>query len=199
MVFNSSSKLGKWTSELFGAHICSLRLKGVYTHHGIYLKKRWVIHYSGKGDSLKTGPISLTSIDDFAQNGEFAVIPHKEEYSRKEVIARAFYKFGESRYLLPFNNCEHFATWCHTGKHISFQSERVFDSLFPPYSAVGSRLINHTLKEVNRTIGDWVNSEAEAVSESARLAGFTEEFVTQCLKHFCGKKAKADKFIELPS
>ena len=42
-------------------------------------------------------------------------------YSPEETIARARSRIGESKYTVPFNNCEHFAIWCKTGVAESYQ------------------------------------------------------------------------------
>ena len=36
-------------------------------------------------------------------------------------------RIGEQNYNLLFNNCEHFATWCKTGRHHSAQVNSVID------------------------------------------------------------------------
>ena len=36
-------------------------------------------------------------------------------------------RIGEQRYNLLFNNCEHFATWCKTGRHRSEQVDSFLD------------------------------------------------------------------------
>jgi hypothetical protein len=38
-------------------------------------------------------------------------------------VHRALGRLGEQRYNLIFNNCEHFAHWCKTGRHRSAQVE----------------------------------------------------------------------------
>ena len=35
-------------------------------------------------------------------------------------------RIGEQKYNLLFNNCEHFANWCKTGRHRSVQMEALF-------------------------------------------------------------------------
>lgn len=42
-------------------------------------------------------------------------------YTPEETVARAKSRLGESKYSLPFNNCEHFAVWCKTGVKESHQ------------------------------------------------------------------------------
>ncbi len=42
-------------------------------------------------------------------------------YSAEETVARARSRIGETKYTIPFNNCEHFAIWCKTGVAESYQ------------------------------------------------------------------------------
>ena len=42
-------------------------------------------------------------------------------------LRRAMSRLGEQNYNLLFNNCEHFATWCKTGRHRSEQVDSVID------------------------------------------------------------------------
>jgi len=46
-------------------------------------------------------------------------------------------RLGEQNYNLLFNNCEHFAHWCKTGRHRSAQVE----SLLPTALLSGARLL----------------------------------------------------------
>lgn len=89
-----------------------------YTHHGIYCGDGTAIHYSG--EKLK-GIISRTSVDFFADGKKIFVQDYGSCDSPDVVIARAESKLGESGYNLFDNNCEHFATWCKTGRKRSEQ------------------------------------------------------------------------------
>lgn len=91
---------------------------GAYTHHGIYCGDGTTIHYSG--EKLK-GIISQTSITSFASGKKVSVESYGRCDSPDVVIARAKSKLGESGYNLFDNNCEHFATWCKTGRKRSEQ------------------------------------------------------------------------------
>lgn len=44
-------------------------------------------------------------------------------YSATETVSRARSRLGEARYNVALNNCEHFAIWCKTGEHVSYQAE----------------------------------------------------------------------------
>lgn len=94
-----------------------LNLEGVYQHHGIDCGDGSVIHYR-----KNTETIERTSMATFAL-GETKI--YVRQYSvcliPDVVIRRAESRLGERQYNLIFNNCEHFANWCKTGKSESQQ------------------------------------------------------------------------------
>ncbi|MBD1935352.1 MULTISPECIES: lecithin retinol acyltransferase family protein [Cyanophyceae] len=94
---------------------------GVYDHHGIDCGDGTVIHYTG--EKLK-GTIDCTPIAEFITGKTVFV----REYGKCDppdiVIQRAKSKLKEEKYDLFDNNCEHFATWCKTGKKESEQVHR---------------------------------------------------------------------------
>jgi hypothetical protein len=51
-------------------------------------------------------------------------------YSPRETVKRAKSRTGSTDYNLVFNNCEHFALWCKTGRHESSQVKHVCQRLF---------------------------------------------------------------------
>jgi len=106
-----------------GDHIFVKRLG--YTHHGIDCGDGSVIHYTGELGQKANATIHQTSKDDFLKGAEEAVRDYGQCDSPNIVIERATSRLGEPRYHLVFNNCEHFATWCKTGKHQSEQVRRV--------------------------------------------------------------------------
>ena len=110
-----------------GTHIKVTRFG--YTHHGIYVGKGQVIHFSGSSDGLAskaTGQIEKTTLVAFKGNCKkpTAVLHTNACYSDEEVVRRAYSQLGKKDYNLIFNNCEHFATWCITGKKRSGQVNR---------------------------------------------------------------------------
>jgi len=52
-------------------------------------------------------------------------------YSPEETVARAKSRLGEDKYMLPFNNCEHFAIWCKTGISESHQVNKILRMVLP--------------------------------------------------------------------
>ena len=111
--------------------------RGLYYHFGVYENPQSIIHYAPVGkDKAKLGigsnpVIHITTLKDFLDGAqsyvicEFSVLWYKL-FSQEETIKRARSKVGEREYSLALNNCEHFATWCKTGKNESYQGLRLF-------------------------------------------------------------------------
>lgn len=100
-----------------GAHLETPRMKGIYTHHGIYVGNKKVVHYAGLSDGLKTAPVEEVSLDKFLQEGEkqtsYKIIHHEHpSFSPKQIVNRAYSRISENNYNLIGNNCEHFVHWC---------------------------------------------------------------------------------------
>jgi hypothetical protein len=102
-----------------GAHLISPRK--FYMHHGIHLGGGDVAHYSGFSSSLKSGPIEVTDLEIFANGKSVWILQEKREYSGDEIANRARSRIGESQYKILSNNCEHFCSWCISGKSCSAQ------------------------------------------------------------------------------
>ena len=94
-----------------------------YTHHGIDLGDGRVIHYTGEVAQKSEARIRASSIDEFAAGGQVRVREYGECDPPEVVAERARQRLHEDDYSLIFNNCEHFATWCKTGRHESEQVE----------------------------------------------------------------------------
>ena len=102
-------------------HLQVPRQHGLFLHHGIDLGDGTVAHY------LEGREILRSSLDDFSQNQPLSVVPHTECSPQGVTLRRAMSRIGEQNYNLLFNNCEHFATWCKTGRHHSNQVQSVVD------------------------------------------------------------------------
>jgi hypothetical protein len=94
-------------------------VEGVYEHHGIDCGDGSVIHYRKVGEAR----ISRTSIAEFAMGQPIYRKYPGVSFIPDVVIQRAESRLGERRYNLLFNNCEHFANWCKTGRNVSQQVE----------------------------------------------------------------------------
>ena len=100
-----------------GDHIKWKRLPG-YDHHAIVESvesgKVNVIEYgSDKGGSgFGEGVVRRHTVDDVKRMYKYI---YDECDDASQVLQRAKERLGERKYN-PFNNCEHFATWCKTGE-----------------------------------------------------------------------------------
>lgn len=114
---------------MVGDHLVSRRWGGVYTHHGIYVGDYTVIHYAGGSGSGQGSSVQEVSLEEFAaieENGGYAVIHYDSApFEGMDAAERARGRLGEDRYNVPWNNCEHFATWCVTGVEHSSQSRQI--------------------------------------------------------------------------
>lgn len=133
----------KAAAPKLGDHIKVRRLG--YTHHGIYISKNEVIHFTGRdNDNLKDwkhNRIMATTLDEFLKGGKLLVRQYtiyEQRHLRQPLeimtIARQF--IGQDGYNLFLNNCEHFCNVCTFNKKYSKQVDRwtnalvrIFDSI----------------------------------------------------------------------
>ena len=102
-------------------HLQVPRQHGLFHHHGIDLGDGTVAHY------LEGREILRSPIDAFRQEQPITVIEHDAASATGVTLRRAMSRIGEQNYNLLFNNCEHFATWCKTGRHRSGQIESALE------------------------------------------------------------------------
>jgi Lecithin retinol acyltransferase len=114
--------LGLEQEPALGAHLTTSR-RG-YSHHGVYVGRGRVVHYSGLSGFWQCGPVEEVSLSRFANGQAVRVVDHLEpHYSPEEIVGRARSRLGESDYRLLSNNCEHFCNWCLSGVSRSDQVE----------------------------------------------------------------------------
>jgi hypothetical protein len=114
--------LGLEQEPALGAHLTTSR-RG-YSHHGVYVGRGRVVHYSGLSGFWHCGPVEEVSLSRFANGRAARVVDHLEpHYSPEEIVRRARSRLGESDYRLLSNNCEHFCNWCLSGVSRSDQVE----------------------------------------------------------------------------
>lgn len=107
-----------------GAHLISPR--SVYSHHGIYVGQKRVIHYAGWCDGPRAGKVEEVDLRTFCGGRDFYVKGHsKQKFKAPAVIQRARSRVGENLYSVWANNCEHFCEWAINGDHHSGQVDRV--------------------------------------------------------------------------
>ena len=102
-------------------HLQVPRQHGLFNHHGIDLGDGTVAHY------LEGREILRSPVEEFCQGQPIAVIEHEHASPSGVTLRRAMGRIGEQNYNLLFNNCEHSATWCKTGRHRSGQVESVLE------------------------------------------------------------------------
>ncbi|NEO67345.1 MAG: NC domain-containing protein [Moorea sp. SIO4G2] len=94
-----------------------LNFEGVYQHHGIDCGDGSVIHYRKKTETIERNSMATFALGEtkiYVKQYSVCLIPDV-------VIRRAESRLWERQYNLIFNNCEHFANWCKTGKNESQQ------------------------------------------------------------------------------
>ncbi len=102
-------------------HVYVLRKLG-YTHHGVDTGEGHIIHFSGEPGAAKLDAcITRSTVDEFLDGGELRVRAYGKRDDAATTLARAESKLGDTGYHLVTNNCEHFATWCCTGRPASHQ------------------------------------------------------------------------------
>lgn len=96
-----------------------------YSHHGLYIGNRRVIHYAGYANGFSAGGsqrVEMVSLEAFSTGQPVRICTHAERpFDHAEAVRRALSRLGEDKYNLLWRNCEHFATWCCTGEERSEQ------------------------------------------------------------------------------
>ena len=115
--------------------------RGIYTHHGIYVGNGNVVHYSGLAHGFNKGKIELTSLKKFmGEANELKYVKYDttiQTYAKDEICERALRRLNEDKYNILFNNCEHFACWCVTGRKESKQVQAVMQLTTTVFISVG--------------------------------------------------------------
>ncbi len=108
-----------------GDHIRVRRCGGLYWHHGIDIGDGTVVHYSGEPLRVRDACVCRVTLEEFLHGGVAEVVRYPvERRPAADVVADALSRLGERRYGVWWNNCEHFATHCKTGRRESRQVRR---------------------------------------------------------------------------
>ncbi len=95
----------------------------LYTHHAIDMGDGTVIEYVSETDAKCDSVIVRRPFDDFAQGGWVGIRRYGQRFDAQTTAARAESMLGTAGYDFFTNNCEHFASWCVTGRLSSLQIE----------------------------------------------------------------------------
>lgn len=105
-------------------HLQVPRRHGLFNHHGVDLGDGSVAHY------LEGREILRSPLEEFSRGQPLSVVSYAEGdcLPAGQTLRRAMGRLGEQNYNLLFNNCEHFAHWCKTGRHRSAQVEEALQA-----------------------------------------------------------------------
>ena len=124
-----------------GDHVYVKRKRLLYSHHGIYAGEGTVIHYKGAEKEKKDPVIRKTDMDEFLSGGKLKRRDYKKRLTHPETLRIAGEHLSDNGYSLAFNNCEHFATYCATGRKKSTQVRKVVGGIAGVAFAVAAIVI----------------------------------------------------------
>ena len=112
-----------------GDHIYVKRKGHFYSHHGIYAGKGMVLHFKGAVREKQDPTVIISDMATFLKNGKLQKRLYKRRLPHAETLRTARAHLAQKGYSLVFNNCEHFATYCATGKRKSTQVHRIIGGM----------------------------------------------------------------------
>ena len=108
-----------------GDHVYVKRTTRHYKHHGIYIGHGKVIHVSGSIREKRDPEVRETDLSTFLNGGILRRRVYKKRLPASETIRIAKQQLHNKHFSIVRNNCEHFATFCVTGKKKSFQVRKI--------------------------------------------------------------------------
>ena len=162
-----------------GDHLQVPRHHGLFDHHGIDLGDGTVAHY------LEGREILRSPMEEFTQGNESSIINHAQESSTGVTLRRAMSRIGEQDYNLLFNNCEHFATWCKTGRHRSSQIDSALERARQWSKLMPSALVNGLELLIRRGILDETSQDLarKGIDQVEKLRAKLLRKLEQTLRH----------------
>ena len=124
-----------------GDHIYVRRKGLLYSHHGIYSGEGNVIHFKGALREKKDPIVIKTDLENFLNSGKLKRRNYKRRLPYDETLEIAQDHLSKKGYSLAFNNCEHFATYCATGKKRSAQVRNVVGGIAGAAVAIAAAFI----------------------------------------------------------
>lgn len=129
-----------------GDHIRVKRTRHFYTHHGIYMGDNKVIHVIGSIREKVDPEVRETDLSGFLKGGTLKRQEYKERLPASETIRIAEQHISDKSYSMIWNNCEHFATYCVTGKKKSRQVRGALSGLSVVVAGVAFYVLTRTIK-----------------------------------------------------
>lgn len=107
----------------YEAH-CNAVRENAY-HHAIIICPLLEIGFNAAGTVIDK--LHITSSGELYDCSTYEIVNQPKDYGEcEEIIGRALKYYGARRYSQMFNNCEHFASYCFTGKSESKQVQQSF-------------------------------------------------------------------------
>jgi hypothetical protein len=189
-------------------HLQVPRQHGLFNHHGIDLGDGTVAHY------LEGREILRSTTEDFSRGLAMTTVDYPAGSCSPAgvTVRRAMGRLGEQNYNLLFNNCEHFAHWCKTGRHRSNQVEDwlhtgslgalAIGQFIPAAVLTGARmLLRHgiTVEPVHLEKGRELALKTLAQLDGLRgkLQEKLEEELAKADVRFGGDSSPGDQFAQL--
>ena len=189
-------------------HLQAPRQHGLFNHHGIDLGDGTVAHY------LEGRAILRSPLEEFSRSQPITVVAYpEEEVSAPGVtVRRAMGRLGEQNYNLLFNNCEHFAHWCKTGRHRSSQVEGWLHTGSLGALAFGQFVPAALLTGVRMLLRQGITVEPEQLEKGrdlalksleqldglrAKLQGKLEEELAKAELRWGSTEQPSDQFVQL--
>jgi hypothetical protein len=142
--------------------------RGVYTHHGVDAGDGSVIHFTGEPGAKRNARIARSSIADFLQGAQGKVRRYGKRDDAETTMTRAEAQIGTTGYHLVFNNCEHFASWCCTGRRASQQVRGI--SSLTAHGAIAGTTVAATTSVVG-TVGAVAGMSGPGIMSALGSAG----------------------------
>jgi hypothetical protein len=165
-----SNREEKWTKKNPSPadHIKTPRAGGVYTHHGIYISDKEVIHFASEDSDNLLGngnEVINTNLDTFLKGGELLVREYSADEKTKlfdadHIITFARSCVGDDGYNLVVNNCEHFCNKCTMDEHRSQQVNEKLNILKGPKMSFIEKIGNFIEK---------VNTKKRVIEEPSKV------------------------------
>jgi hypothetical protein len=172
-----------------------------YMHHGVDLGDGTVVHARPDDfrDPFGGGRVVRTSREEFAAGGDVLVtVEPPAAFPSDVVAARALEHVGRDGYCPVVDNCEHFATWCATGRRSSRQVDivlgRVAAAAARAASAASARLAAGAAERVaiRTALGTTVRVGLRTLVPAA-LAAEAAALVAEWTAHQAGRSAAASR------
>lgn len=155
-----------------GDHLVSPRTG--YSHHGLYLGRNQVIHYTGFSEGRHKGEIAITSLDEFCQGEGFTIQTYPFRlYNHEESAQRALSRLGEDWYDILLNNCEHFVTWCIQGLNSSPQVNNTLIMAVAARALLTNSAVRTTTQHLATTVARNTAGAMSGIAAATGLATST--------------------------